>query len=161
MRKKEHKIFLRMYNVSIQDRGRFYLRLLLLHENGPRSFEDLRTVDCVTLPSFQEAAIELGLLETDVEWDRCLEEAVIFRMRAQMRQMFAFIMLYCVPQNCRALWDKFKDDMVIDYPQYNSMERNYNLALNDIDCLLKGHQKCCSDFALPMPVGVLNDIEND
>ncbi|KAG8227508.1 hypothetical protein J437_LFUL002397 [Ladona fulva] len=96
-----------------------------------------------------------------IEWDKCLEEAVIFQMPAQMRQMFAFIMLYCIPQNCRALWDKFKDDMVIDYLQCNSMARNYNLALNDIICLLKGHQKCCSDFTLPMPVGVFNDIDND
>ncbi|KAG8237332.1 hypothetical protein J437_LFUL016347 [Ladona fulva] len=154
--KKEHKIVPKMYTVSIQENERFYHRLLLLHRNGPRSFEDL---EGVILPLFQVAAIELGLLDTDMEWDRCLEKAVVFQMPAQMRQLFAFVMLYCAPQHCRALWDKFKYDM-IDYPQCNSMERNYNFALNDINCLLKGHQRCCSDFALPMPVGVFNDIEN-
>jgi hypothetical protein len=47
-----NNIIARMYSVSPRDQERFFLRLLLLHVRGARSFEDLRTVDGTIYESF-------------------------------------------------------------------------------------------------------------
>src|SRR5438067_10140031 len=52
----------------------FYLRSLLLYVPA-RSFEQLRTVDGTVHPSFQDAAIALGLFADRSEAIQCLEEA--------------------------------------------------------------------------------------
>lgn len=66
----------RMYSVSPLDTARYYLRLLLLHKQGPTSFKDMRTVNGVTYETYHQAALEAGLLEDDREPHRCLTEAV-------------------------------------------------------------------------------------
>ena len=45
----------------------YYLRLLLHHRSGATSFDDLKTLDGETLPTFQAACLKLGLLEDDNE----------------------------------------------------------------------------------------------
>lgn len=42
-RVKYQSVIGRMYHVSPSDGERYYLRLLLLHVNGAKSFEDIRT----------------------------------------------------------------------------------------------------------------------
>lgn len=58
-------IISRMYHVSIQNRERFYIRLLLLSVRGAKSFEDLRTYNNITYATFLEAAIARNLVSTD------------------------------------------------------------------------------------------------
>ena len=62
-----NKVICRMYAVSPLDRERYFLRLLLLNVRGPKSFEDLKTVNGILLPSFHEAAKMRGLLDDDEE----------------------------------------------------------------------------------------------
>lgn len=50
----------RIYTVSPSEGEKFYLRILLNHVKGPRSFEDLRTVDDVMCPTFKQAAERRG-----------------------------------------------------------------------------------------------------
>ena len=57
-----------MWSASPFNGERDYLRLLLTVVRGPRSFEDLRTVDGVQYPTFKGACIALRLLEDDGEW---------------------------------------------------------------------------------------------
>ena len=54
----------------------FYLRLLLKHVRGPRSFSELRKVDGVVHDSFRDACIALDLCDSDKQWEACLNEAV-------------------------------------------------------------------------------------
>src|SRR5215469_7701503 len=54
---------------------RYYLRMLLYAVKGPRSWEDLRTVDGILSASFKAACTARGLLETDEEFNICLMEA--------------------------------------------------------------------------------------
>ncbi|KAL4101110.1 hypothetical protein QTP88_021130 [Uroleucon formosanum] len=55
----------RMYHVSPSDSERYYLRLLLLHVIGAKSFEDIRTYNGITFPTFKEAAKHRNLLSDD------------------------------------------------------------------------------------------------
>lgn len=52
-----------------------YLKALLLRISG-KDFNDLRTVNEVLYPTFQEAAKVLGLFENDEEAEHILQEAV-------------------------------------------------------------------------------------
>ncbi|XP_021761819.1 uncharacterized protein LOC110726658 [Chenopodium quinoa] len=54
---------------------RFYLRLLLLNVKSPKSFEALRTVNGCLYPTFQEAALKLGLVEDDDAANSTMAEA--------------------------------------------------------------------------------------
>ena len=45
------------------------------HVAGAASFEDMRRVNGVLRPSFQDACVQRGLLQDDREWRSCLEEA--------------------------------------------------------------------------------------
>ena len=74
------KIVSRLYIVSVKDEERFCLRLLLLHVHGAPSFESLRTFNNAVHPTFKEAALSRGLLESDAEWNRCLTDAFKYDM---------------------------------------------------------------------------------
>ena len=96
-----------MYNVSPATGDVYYLRTLLLHVRGATSFEDIRTVDvdgtkhvCAT---YQQACRELGLLEDDAEWSRCLSEATEMQMGPQLRNLFVSIAVFCQPSDPTAL----------------------------------------------------------
>ncbi|XP_028801522.1 uncharacterized protein LOC114756750 [Neltuma alba] len=52
----------------------FYLHMLLAIVKGPRSFEELRTVDDVLHPTFRDACYALGLLEDDKEYVDAIQE---------------------------------------------------------------------------------------
>src|SRR5258705_2688154 len=84
----------RMYIVGLNDQERFYLRVLLLHVPGATSYQFLRTVDGIEYATFKEAAVHRGLLASDDEWERCLDESFLFQMLQQLRQTFAFICIY-------------------------------------------------------------------
>jgi hypothetical protein len=91
----------RMYSVSPNDKDfeRYCLRLLLLHVKGPTSFQHIRTSeDSLTVhATFLKAAIDRGLLDDDKEWDRALTEARQHRFPHQMRELFALILMHCIP----------------------------------------------------------------
>ncbi|KAL0282485.1 UNVERIFIED_CONTAM: hypothetical protein Sangu_2948100 [Sesamum angustifolium] len=59
------KVIGRVYAVAPSEGERFYLRLLLNHVTGPKSFDDLLTVDGVHYLTFKQAAEKHGLLEDD------------------------------------------------------------------------------------------------
>ena len=50
---------------------RFHLRMLLMVVRGPKSFDDLKTVDGHVCETFHEACLKHGLLEDDGEWEIC------------------------------------------------------------------------------------------
>ena len=113
-----------MYQVQPSDANRFSLRLLLLHRPGPISFEDLRTVDGETFPTFKQAAMHLGLLEYDEEWRNRLEEASLLQMPAQMRELFATILIFNSPTDERALFEEFAQQMSEDFLHRERALRN-------------------------------------
>jgi len=148
-RKIASKTVARMYNVSTSDSERFHLRILLLHVIGATSFTDLKTYKGVTYSTFKEAALQRGLLLNDSEWQNCLEEASVFQMPSQLRQLFAYICIFQVPHNAAQLWESFKDLMSEDYLQDYSSHTAHQLALHDILSTFHLHGCSLSTFDLP------------
>ena len=66
-----------MYFISPRDIERYSMRLLFLNTVETTSFTDLRTVNGNIFNTFQEAAIERGLLADDKIWCKTLNEACI------------------------------------------------------------------------------------
>jgi hypothetical protein len=58
----------RVHYVNLRDTARYFLRLLLHHVPGAKSYADIRTVDGVVYDTYQQAARARGLLETDEEF---------------------------------------------------------------------------------------------
>ncbi|GBL97411.1 hypothetical protein AVEN_170518-1 [Araneus ventricosus] len=80
MTERKNKIVARMYTIGLKEEERFCLRILLLQVPGATSFEFLRTVDNVVYDTFKETAYHHHLLESDEEWERCLEDAATYQM---------------------------------------------------------------------------------
>jgi len=101
----------RIYTVHPTNKECFYLRILLHHVRGPESFEDMRTVDGTVCSTYREACLLRGLLESDNQWERTLEEAATSKIPAQMRVLFSIILCDCEPSNPDSLWNRFKEDL--------------------------------------------------
>jgi hypothetical protein len=57
-----------VWTVSPAKQERYACRLLLLNKVGPKSFDDLRTVNNVKYDTYAEAAKKMGLLQSDDQW---------------------------------------------------------------------------------------------
>ncbi|KAF8748442.1 Helitron helicase-like domain at N-terminus [Rhizoctonia solani] len=97
----------RMYFVPPNSGERFYLRTLLTMVHGPTSFESLRTFEGQVFPTFKEASIAQGLLESDEEWARCLAEAAQYKTGRQLHCLFVVILTACHPMDPGQLWIQF------------------------------------------------------
>ena len=85
-----------MYVVHPTAGEQFYLRVLLTDVCGATSFEDLRTTrDGMLCGTFREAAALRGLLSDDSEWRTALAEEAEFASPKQLRESFAYILLFC------------------------------------------------------------------
>ena len=84
-RKMKAPVVGRMYFVHPSDTERFYLRMLLLYRRGCDSFEELRTINDKICGTFREACCEIGLANSDNEWQLCLQEASHYSSGPQMR----------------------------------------------------------------------------
>ena len=104
----------RMYFVGPRDVERFCLRLLLHHVAGAQSFAALRTYQSVEYVTFKEAAQKRGLLQDDTAWDNLLSEAATSQMGAQLRQLFATILVYNQPTEPEKLWNKHREALCDD-----------------------------------------------
>ncbi|XP_027152040.1 uncharacterized protein LOC113752100 [Coffea eugenioides] len=149
--RKRRKVIGRMVTISPREGERYYLRLLLTHIAGPTSFEDLLTVNDQRLASFREAALVLGLLQSDTYIDETLQEAVAFQMPCSLRLLFATLLVYCSPTDPRSLWEKFEPELSADYHYQQpfdalSSPEIRRKVLQDINTLLEQMGKSIADF---------------
>jgi hypothetical protein len=104
----------RMYFVPPTAGERFYVRLLLAVVRGPKSFQDLRTVDGLTFKTFKQACYARGLLQDDSEWAACLADASHMQTGYQLRRLFVSMLLFCSVSDPAGLWQKFKASLCDD-----------------------------------------------
>jgi chromosomal replication initiation ATPase DnaA len=124
--------------------------VLLNHVAGATSFDDLRAIDGVTLPTFREAVERRGLIKTDNTLDESLAEATQWMMPYALRRLFATILVFYEPSNVSRLWDKYKEAMSEDYRRNN--QSNFaveQMVLVDIRKILQSMQKNIKTFLLP------------
>jgi hypothetical protein len=132
----------RMYYAHSSSAVHFYLRLLLSIVTGVTFYEDLRTNQGITYPTFRKACIAYGLTEDDNEWHHCLEEAKHMAVGHQMHHLFVTILKDCTPADPRVLRDTFWQDICDDvkhHPVFHNRDtepseeeiQNYGLYLID------------------------------
>ena len=130
----------------------YSLRLILHHVPGAQSFEDLRTVSDVLHPTFQSAAVALGLLEDDAELDKAMTEAFEMKFGDQLREFFLSILLYCRPADPPKFWRDHKDKLAEDWARKHGTEAAANLVLVWLEEKLAQHEMDLASFSLPAPV---------
>lgn len=64
-----------MYNANFKKGERYYLRAILLHVRGAKSFVDLCRIDGESCSALREACGKRGLLSDDEHWKRTLRES--------------------------------------------------------------------------------------
>ena len=157
-----NNIIARMYGVSPRDRERFFLRMLLLHVRGARSFRDLRTFEGAPCATYEEACRERGLLVDDAEWHRTLEEANITASPKQLRELFVTILGSCEPSDPIDLWEHFKSYMSEDFLFHHDLSPDMaaQYALHEINSsLLHNYGRRVTDFHLSL-VDDLPDLDS-
>ncbi|KAG0560756.1 hypothetical protein KC19_9G010700 [Ceratodon purpureus] len=131
----------RLYFARPAEGERFYLRLLLTTITGPRSFEDLRTVNGV------------------------LEEASIMRTGPSLRNLFVVILSECNPSHPELLWQRFRphlcDDLRHRLRQHYGLsepseEEVYDFDIFLIDEILREQSNKNLSLFPPMPIPTLN-----
>jgi hypothetical protein len=133
--------------------------MLLLHVRGATSFEYLRTVNGVLYLTFEETAKMLHLVDDDQEWDRSMSEAVLTEMPKQIRLLFATILINCGPTDPVGMWMKYRTDMAEDFQnRFKELTENeaINLALYEINLLLKSMGSSLDNFNIPLPQKTTN-----
>ncbi|XP_050222183.1 uncharacterized protein LOC126672278 [Mercurialis annua] len=150
-RRKKGNVIGRVNAANPIEGERYYMRLLLSHVKGPKSFEDLLTVDGAKCNSFKESAIKRNLLESDQSASECMSEAVAFQMPTELRRLFAILLVYCEPTDVRQLWDDYIEDMCEDFKRLHedSVETQISLTINSIQKHLQSMGKDIQNYDLP------------
>ncbi|XP_073120706.1 uncharacterized protein [Henckelia pumila] len=150
-RRSQNQVVGRIYVVSPSEGERFYLRILLNHVPGPKSFDYLMTVNGNVYTTFKEAAEIRGLLQHDDYVHHCLIEACSVKMPSSLRRLFVSILVFCQPTNVCELWDEFHTYMSEDYGRSISANSEFitNKLLLEIRRLLHQYKKTLDDFDLP------------
>lgn len=101
----------------------------------------------------------MRLLQDDVECQFCLQEAAFSASVAQMRKLFA-LSTFCKPSDPLTLWAMFSENMIEDFPT-NHTDDAKNLALFDLQSLIRIRKGDLQDFGLPQPVQHGPNLCND
>lgn len=106
----------------------FYLRILLSHVEGPRSFEDLR-VDpedsSKHFDTYREAVCARGLVQDEQFWEKTLMEIVTMETdRKRLRETYASMLVFCQCSDQGKVWEKFKEHFASDF-KYNAKQEEY------------------------------------
>jgi len=107
----------RVYTVYPSNAKCYYLRILLHHVRGPTSVKNIKTVDNVEYPTFQEVCQALGFLKDEQHWDNTLIEAALFYSASHLRELYVIMIIFCNLSNLNRLWNKHKENMTSDILQ--------------------------------------------
>ena len=120
----------RIYSISPIQVELYSLRLLLTNVCGPKSFEDIRTVDGIVYETFQDAAIARNLVEDDKIWIDCMNEANDHQTNIHLlRKLFVTILLHCEVSNHKAFLLHCKDMLTADLVHKYNKNFAHNVLL--------------------------------
>ncbi|XP_035837311.1 uncharacterized protein LOC110893612 [Helianthus annuus] len=152
---------------------KYYLRMLLGIVRGPRSFEEIKTVDGIVYETFKEACYAYGLLNDDKEWNDALSEAKLWASGSQLRELFVTMLLFCEVKRPSQLWSQnweiLSDDILYMkrrlymFPGLHlSDDQLKNYCLIELNELLEKNGKSLVDFPdMPQPdTSLLDRMDN-
>ena len=130
---------------------RYCLRLLLFRIPGPKSYEDLKTVDGKVMETFQATCFALGFLEDDKENDKVMEDASLICFGNMLIDCFVNLLLFSTPAQPREFYDRHRESMIAEF--LKSENGNVNKAeakvLSSILSRLDYENKSLEFFGLP------------
>lgn len=145
------KVISRMYTVTIKDRERFFLRMILLNRRGVTGFNDLLKIDGIQYQTFEEAAVAMNLMSDDEESKKCMEEAVLILLPDQLRSIFAMLCSITEVGQPMVLFQKYKHEMMEDFLRKMSPNDALNQLLISLDQTLKSMRTSNRNIGLPDP----------
>ncbi|XP_035845145.1 uncharacterized protein LOC118491455 [Helianthus annuus] len=104
--RKRYKTVGRVHSVSIASGEPYYLRILLNKVRGPKSFEEIRTVNGQVFPTFKDACYAMGLLDDDNEYVEAIKEASFEAHCRYLRSLFATLLLTNTLSRPEFVWEK-------------------------------------------------------
>ena len=124
----------RVYSVHPNFEECFYLRMLLHVVRGPKSFEDIRSVNGTVCSTYKDACKLRGMLESDDIWISTLQDASVSDSPRKLRYLLAIILHWSKPSDPAQLWQGFKESLCEDIRhqhrlQYGNSSLDFN---NDI-----------------------------
>ncbi|XP_076038876.1 uncharacterized protein LOC143024047 [Oratosquilla oratoria] len=137
----------------------FYLRLLLTHKKGPKSYEDLRTVDGVMYETNREAVKALGLLTDEATWKDTIMEIINHTNdRRQLRETYASMLVFSDLEDQSEIWEEIKDYFSSDYLNMaNLTDYNDEIYLDALDDIQQHVLNCgggsITQYGLPASRG--------
>ena len=147
----------------------FYLRMLLCHQQGRKSYKHIRTVEGQLHPTNRSACEALGLLGNDQEWNIALDEASLSATAAEMRALFCQMLIFCDVSDPVLLFQSHANDMSEDIPFVLSQLLHIQEVhltddelqaglLYELEAGLKFYGKSLKDFAIELPPRHLLEI---
>ncbi len=147
----------RMHMINPSDIERYAMRILLLHVYGVTSFEGIRTVDGIIYSTYQEAAIAMGLMQDDSEWDNCLKEVSLIETDCQyIMEIFISILCFSAPSSPKKLWLNHRNSICnkilyekkkrLDDQSLTFSDDEYNEGLYQIEMKLNTNGKSLKNF---------------
>ncbi|XP_076069172.1 uncharacterized protein LOC143041212 [Oratosquilla oratoria] len=137
----------------------FYLRLLLTHKKGPKSFEDLRTIDGVMYETNREAVKALGLLSDEETWKETIFDIINHTNdRNQLRETYASMLVFSDLEDQSGIWEEVKDYFSSDYLHKAKLtEYNDEIYLDALDNIQQHVWNCgggsITEYGLPSSRG--------
>ncbi|XP_022032535.1 uncharacterized protein LOC110933632 [Helianthus annuus] len=83
----------------------YFLRILLNKVVGPKSFEDIRTVNGQVFPTFRDACYARGLLDDDKEYIEAIKEAYYTGSGYYLRNLFATMLASNTLSKPEHIWE--------------------------------------------------------
>ena len=145
----------------------FYLRMLLKNDHckGVKNETELRTINGIIKPNCMEICKELGLLQSNDEWDEVLQEACLHLPTDAIRRTLTYIIMYNNPCNLSELFQNHCEELSDDWDiiaqrndRHIEQEDRLILLILEIEDLLEkasGIENFVSHFGLP----ILSDDE--
>ena len=94
---------------------RYWLRLLLTEVKGAKNWQNMATVEGRVYNCLKEAAFPGGCWLTYDEQDKMLQSASFVCSPAQLRNLFACVLVWHEPNEAGQLWQKWADELSQDY----------------------------------------------
>ncbi|KAE8740530.1 hypothetical protein FOCC_FOCC013957, partial [Frankliniella occidentalis] len=129
----------------------YHLRLLLCNRTDVTGFAEIKTVEGHIHPTLKSACAALNLVENEEEMSLLMDNLVLEQFPSTMRKTFAMLLANVNPINPRGLWDNYRRNLSKDYLHEieDDDDLAYQLALRDIEEILREFGKTLSDYLLP------------